>query len=70
MKRIEDTKSPDVVGLIIQAETVGFDTVEEALIFVKAVVEASVSSALPFHMGHDARRLYKEHQLDQRHWKK
>jgi hypothetical protein len=68
MSMIEQTKQPDVVDLIIQAETVGFETEEEALVFVKAVVEAGVSSALPLGMGQEARRAYNEHKLHERNW--
>ena len=66
---IENTATPDIVDLIIQAEGEGFETAEQVLIFVKAVVEAGVTSALPGHMGHTARRLYDEHNLSERHWK-
>lgn len=66
--RIETVKQPDVVDLIIQAETEGFSTKEEVLIFAKAVVEAGVSSALPQGMGHDARAVYARHKLAERHW--
>lgn len=67
--KIEDRTKPDVVDLIIQAETEGFENWEDELAFVKVVVEEGASSALPGHMGHLAREAYNKYKLADRHWK-
>jgi hypothetical protein len=68
--KIETTTQPDIVDIIMQAEGEGFETVEEYLIFAKTVVEGGVSTALPGHLGHNARHVYKTHNLADRQWKK
>ena len=66
--KIEETKQPDIIDLIIQAETEWFETDEQELIFFKAVVEAGITSALPGRMGETARVVYAHNKLAERNW--